>query len=90
MYNNYRDISVSICWFVTTTTTTQGSLSVCGREKLFLYVCVCVLLLCVYVSARVLCRCVVLYVIDLLQPLVLEAVVVGHFSANCRLRSHES
>lgn len=88
MYNNYRDISVSICWFVTTTTTTQGSLSVCGREKLFLYVCV--LLLCVYVSARVLCRCVVLYVIDLLQPLVLEAVVVGHFSANCRLRSHES
>lgn len=45
MNNNYRDISVSICWFVTTTTTkTQGSLiSVCGREKLF---CVCVLVLC--------------------------------------------
>lgn len=85
MNNNYRDISVSICWFVTTTTTkTQGSLiSVCGREKLFC-VCVCAsIVFCVGV-------CVVLYVIDLLQPLVLEAVVVGHFSANCRLRSHES
>lgn len=40
MNNNYRDISVSICWFVTTTTETQGSLiSVCGREKLFMCVC---------------------------------------------------
>lgn len=51
MYNNYRDISVSICWFVTTTTTTQGSLSVCGREKLFLYVCVCAIIVCVCVGA---------------------------------------
>lgn len=53
MYNNYRDISVSICWFVTTTTTTQGSLSVCGREKLFLYVCVCYY--CVCMCRRVFC-----------------------------------
>lgn len=86
MYNNYRDISVSICWF----DDDDARISQCVWSRKAVFVCVCAIIVCLYVSARVLCRCVVLYVIDLLQPLVLEAVVAGHFSANCRLRSHES
>lgn len=61
----------------------------CVVEKSCFCMCVCAIIVCVCVGACFVSVC-VLYVIDLLQPLVLEAVVVGHFSANCRLRSHES